>query len=108
MNDDNLPDAAKALQLACANRPAEPYRGMRVSVTGSLEHAARSLRALAVPPDTTNPDVLAEHEERIAENMPDLRAFSLEELAKHLDMLKTAIDQNDQVTIQRFFNSYVL
>lgn len=105
---DNLGDAAKALQLAHESRPAEPYKGMRVSVTGSLEHAARSLRAMAVPPESTDPEVLADHEDRIAENQPELRAFALEQLAKHLDMLKKAIDQNDQVTIQQFFNTYVL
>jgi hypothetical protein len=96
---------ATALNAASAiERP--PYNGMYISLTGTLTHAARSLRELAVPPDTTNEQILQDHEDRLYESQPALRAQGLEDLSKHLGMLKKAIDTADHATVRQFFEIY--
>lgn len=98
---------ATALQKASViERP--PYNGMFISLTGTLTHAARSLRELAAPPDTENETLLEQHEDRIYAAQPQLRAQGLDDLAKHLGMLKNAIEGGDHVTVRKFFEIYRL
>ena len=75
-------------------------------LTGNLTHAARSLRELAAPPDTTNEELLEQHEDRLYESQPSMRAQGLDDLAKHLGMLKTAIETGDSLTVRKFFEIY--
>lgn len=57
---DLKPFSTQVMAAAALNLPA--HTGMLVSVTGALNNAARAQRALAVAPDTTDSDVLLEHE----------------------------------------------
>ena len=91
-------------QASQIERPA--YNGMFISLTGTLSLAARSLREMAEKPDTDNEDVREAHENRCFESQPDLRAYGLEELGKHIAMLKTAIEGGDSVTVRQFFEIY--
>jgi hypothetical protein len=96
---------AAALSTASQiDRPA--YNGVFISLPGTLNLAARSLREMAEKPDTDNEDVLEAHENRCYESQPTLRAHGLEELGKHLGMLKTAIDAGDSATVRQFFEIY--
>lgn len=96
---------AKALQQASEiERP--PYNGMYISLSGTLSHAARSLREMAEKPDTDNEDVLEAHETRCFDAQPNMRAQGLEDLGKHIRMLKVAIETNDLATIRQFFEIY--
>lgn len=96
---------ATALNAASAiERP--PYNGMYISLTGTLTHAARALREMAVAPDTTNEQLLEDHEGRLYESQPALRAQGLDDLVKHLGMLKKAIDTGDHATVRQFFEIY--
>lgn len=100
-----LQSIAKALNTASEiERP--PYNGMFISLTGILTHATRSLRELAVLPDTTNEQLLEDHEDRLYESQPALRAQGLDDLVKHLGMLKKAIDTGDHATVRQFFEIY--
>lgn len=83
-----------------------PYTGMYISLTGTLSLAARSLREMAEKPDTDDKDVLEAHEARCYESQPALRAYGLEELGKHLGMLKTAMEKGDSATVRQFFEIY--
>jgi hypothetical protein len=96
---------ATALQKASEIERRSSY-GMYISLTGTLTHAARSLRELAAPPDTTNEDLLEQHEDRLYESQPSMRAQGLDDLAKHLGMLKTAIETGDSLTVRKFFEIY--
>lgn len=96
--------AAALTTASLIERP--PYNGMFISLTGTLSLAARSLREMAEAPDTENEDVLQAHEDRCFEAQPALRAYGLEELGKHLDMLKTAIAAGDSATVRQFFEIY--
>lgn len=83
-----------------------PYNGMFISLSGTLSLAARSLREMAEKPDTDNADAVEAHETRCYESQPALRAHGLEELGKHLGLLKTAIEVGDSVTVRQFFEIY--
>jgi hypothetical protein len=68
--------------LAEVNVVTGEYHGMDISVIGTLTHAARSLREMAVAMDTRDSDATEEHEARCNASQPTLRAFALEELAR--------------------------
>lgn len=85
----------------------ENHNGMRISLPGVLSHAARSLREMAQPPEDMSEDATEQWEDRLQDSQPDLRAFSLEELSKHLDMLKTAFLGGDATIVRQFFDLYV-
>lgn len=85
-----------------------PHNGMKVSVSGMLTMAARALREMAAPPDGAGEVVLEEHEGRLQESQPVFHAFMLDEFAKHLDVLRAAINGGDHVAIRKFFDTYVL
>jgi hypothetical protein len=83
-----------------------PYNGMYISLSGTLSHAARALREMAGKPDTDIEEVLDAHETRCFDAQPNMRAQGLDDLGKHLRMLKAAIETNDLVTIRQFFEIY--
>ncbi len=98
---------ASSLQSAAAiARPA--HCGMRISLLGTLSHAARSLRDLAVAPEFAgvSSQALQEHEHRCESAQPELRAYGLEQLGRHLELLKVAVETNDSMTIRQFFELY--
>jgi hypothetical protein len=108
MNSSEVPtmrSIATELNAASAiERP--PYAGMYISLTGTLTHAARALREMAAAPETTNEKLLEQHEDRLHDSQPLMRAQGLEDLAKHLDMLKKAIENADHTTVRQFFEIY--
>lgn len=79
---------------------------MYISLTGTLSLAARSLREMAAKPDTDNEEVLEAHETRCYESQPNLRAHGLDDLGKHLSILKAAIGTGDSATVRQFFEIY--
>lgn len=84
--------------------------GMVISAPGALNIAARTLIELAEPLDADehDADLLREaHQERIEEEQPRLAAYTLETLAKHLGMLRDAVEAGDVSTVGKFFNLYV-
>ena len=81
--------------------------GMRISFTGVLSHAARSLREMALPLEDAPEHIAEQWDDRLQDSQPDLRAFSLEELSNHLDMLKKAFVGGDAATVRQFFDLYV-
>jgi hypothetical protein len=91
-------------QASQIERP--PYNGMCISLSGTLSLAARSLREMAAAPDSDNAIALEAHETRCYESQPTLRAHGLEELGKHLGLLKTAIASGDSATVRQFFEIY--
>jgi hypothetical protein len=92
----------KAL-IAAAAIERDEYHGMDISVIGTLTHAARSLREMAVAMDTRDSDATEEHEARCNASQPTLRAFALEELARHMTMVKAAVEGGDLTTVRQFF-----
>ncbi|MBA9846612.1 hypothetical protein DEE93_16850 [Ralstonia pickettii] len=89
-----------------------PHRGggMVISAPGVLTIAARALKDLAEPLDETEHDAgyLREtHQDRLDEAQPGLSAYSLETMAKHLEMLRTAVVERDAGKVGQFFNVYV-
>lgn len=84
----------------------EPYRGVNISLTGTLTLAARALRELAAPPDTDDEAVLSDHDGRCGTAQPALRAHGLDELTRHLEMVKKAVEAGDYVTVRQFFEIY--
>lgn len=93
-------DEASALPIGNQN-------GMKISLPGVLSHGARALREMALPLDEVPEHIIEQWEERLQDSMPDLRAFSLEELSKHLEMLKVAFVASDAATVRQFFDLYV-
>jgi len=87
--------------------PAGNRNGMRISLPGTLAHAARSLREMALSLEDAPEHISEQWEERLQESLPDLRAFALEELSKHLGMLKAAFVGGDAATVRQFFDIYV-
>ena len=82
------------------------YNGMLISLSGTLTLAARSLREMAVAPDSDDKEVQQSHEDRCYESQPNMRAHGLESLAKHLAMLKDAIQNGEIQIIREFFEIY--
>ncbi|UNK04193.1 hypothetical protein MMB19_28840 (plasmid) [Ralstonia insidiosa] len=83
---------------------------MVISAPGVLTIAARALKELAQPFDETEHDAgyLREtHQDRLDEAQPGLSAYSLETMAKHLEMLRTAVVERDVSKVGQFFNVYV-
>jgi len=92
------------LEAAKLERPV--YSGFFISLTGVLTLGARALREMAAPPESDQAVVLAAHEERCSDAQPALHAFGLEELARHIDMMRVAIAEGDLVTVRQMFEVY--
>lgn len=107
-------DAASLMRLLAASFDSAaavdmpPHKGLKVSVSGMLTMAARALREMAAPPDEAGEVVLEEHEGRLHESQPVFHAFMLDEFAKHLDVLRAALNAGDHVAIRKFFDTYLL
>ncbi len=104
-NVEEMQAFGKAL-LAAAAIERNEYHGMYVSVLGTLTHAARSLREMAVAMETRDSDATEEHEARCHTSQPALRALALEELAQHLAKVKEAVGGGDLMTVRQFFEVY--
>jgi len=87
--------------------PIGNLNGMKISFTGVLSHGARALREMAQPLHEVPEHVAVQWDDRLQESMPELRAFSLEELSRHLDLLKNAFVVGDAATVRQFFDLYV-
>ena len=96
-----------AMLLIEADKQPKNVNGMVISLNGTISNAARALHEMAEAPDA-NEDPLEAHETKLYEVQPQLRAHSLEELSKHLAMLRRAINVGDVETVGKFFNTYVL
>lgn len=108
MSNDEVPSMvafATALQAASEVK-RQPYNGMFISMPGTITLAARALRELATSPDTDSREALELHEERVMECQPNMRAQGLEDLGRHLGMLKKAVETGDSTTVRQFFEIY--
>lgn len=84
--------------------------GMVISAPGVLTIAARALSELAQPFEEAEHDAgyLRElHQERLDDAQPGLSVYSLETMAKHLEMLRMAVVERDAAKVGQFFNLYV-
>ena len=96
--------ASRVTEAAALDLPE--YKGMLVDFTGVLSHAARALRALAVPPTTTDVCVIDEHEDRLSEEQPILHAHMLEQLVIHLGTVTKAMQAGDVKPLRQFLEIY--
>lgn len=96
--------AAAMHRAAAIEQP--PFDGMFISLPGLLRHAARALREMAQPFECDPCDVLEAHDDRCFEAQPTAHAHCLEQLCKHLDMLRLATEAGDSATIRKFFEIY--
>jgi hypothetical protein len=71
-----------------------------------LSHGARSLREMALDPETETPEILEAHQQRLYASQPLYHAHGLDELNKHLTQLKMAIETNDMKAVRQFFEVY--
>ncbi|WP_432263325.1 hypothetical protein [Cupriavidus sp. TMH.W2] len=94
------------LVLAAKLPSNRPGTGMAVSLKGALLNAASSLRDMAKPPQTDDEVLQSEHEERCFQAQPQAQAFVLEELVKHLDQLRVAVEAGNTPTVRRFLDIY--
>jgi hypothetical protein len=91
---------------AAAAIPRDPYQGMFISLTGTLTHAARALRGMGEVPDCFDSRDSDDHDERCSQFQPVMRAYALEQLAKHIGMLKDALENGYDATVREFFEIY--
>ena len=87
---------------------ADDYKGMVISVSGALTHGARALNEMAISLDVDGIDITEAHEERLMESQPRYHAAALEQMAKHLVMLKHAIESGDTERATQIIRLYVL
>lgn len=92
--------------LVEAEKLPKNENGMVISASGVLLNSARSLKEMAVEPDS-DVDRFEEHEARLQESQPLMAAHSLESMAKHFDMLRNAVITGDVAVVSSFFNLYV-
>lgn len=95
-----------AALMAAAAIQREPHNGMMVSVSGTLSLAARALREMAVAPETSDSVAQEEHAERCSTAQPEMRAYALEEFARHIAMVKAAVEQGNVSIVRQFFEVY--
>jgi len=90
-----------------ASLPPSNKNGMLISLPGVLSHGARALREMAEPLENATEIVAQEFDDRLMEEQPSLHAYGLEELGKHIAMLKEAFRTGDAMTVRQFFDLYV-
>lgn len=87
--------------------PPTNENGMRISLPGVLSLAQRALKEMALPLEHAPEHIHEQFDERVFDVQPDLHAFGLEELGRHLALLKTAVTNSDALTVRKFFDLYV-
>lgn len=92
--------------LLQADQLPKNENGMVISACGALTNGARALNEMAEAPDDDD-DPLEAHQARLGEIQPRMAAFSLETMAKHLGMLRDAVETGDAALVGEFFNLYV-
>lgn len=102
----DLLSISKVLAEAAALPPSNKG-GMLISFPGTLSHAQRSLMEMAQPFEDAPTHLEEEFDERISDAQPALRAYGLEQMGKHLAMLKIVFQTGDAQTVRRFFDLYV-
>lgn len=110
LRDDQIDMRALGDLLLEASRLPRREGGMVISAPGVLTIAARALKELAQPFEETEHDAgyLRElHQERLDEAQPGLSVYSLETLAKHLEMLRMAVVERNACKVGQFFDVYV-
>jgi hypothetical protein len=89
---------------------AVPERGssMLISAPGAVSIAARALNELAEPLDAdASSELLREDfERRLEEAQPRMAAYTLETFARHLGMLRNAVEASDAEMVGKFFRLY--
>lgn len=100
--------ALSKLLAEAATLPAN-QNGMVISLNGVLSMGGRALNAMAAPLDETldAAELRADFDDRLVSEQPGLHAHSLEQLARHLEMLRVAIQAGDASMVAQFFNLYV-
>lgn len=92
----------KALALPCGNQ-----NGMTISLFGVLSHAHRSLNAMSQPFEDMPEHIQSQFDDRLMEVQPGLHNFAVLELAKHLGMLKAALEEGDAAMVRQILDLYV-
>ncbi|MDL5034450.1 hypothetical protein QRD43_21280 [Pelomonas sp. APW6] len=87
--------------------PAEGS-GMLISAPGALTIAARALNDMAAPLDPAASGELLrdDFEQRLQEVQPRMAGYTLETFAKHLALLRSAVEAGDSATVGKFFRLY--
>lgn len=95
--------------LIAASASPRNENSMLISAPGALTIAARTLNEMAEPYDECDDaeTILELHLERIESHQPRSAAYALETFAKHLGMLRDAVDRGDADMVGKFFNLYV-
>ena len=80
--------------------------GMKISLPGVLSHAHRALIEMAQPFEDAPEHIVEQFDDRLQESQPAMRAYGLEELNRHLALLKNVFNTGDSATIRQFFDLY--
>lgn len=95
--------------LIAASVSPRNENGMVISAPGAISIAARTLNDMAEPYNECDDveTILDLHQERLDICQPRAAAYTLETFAKHLGMLRDAVDRGDADMVGKFFNLYV-
>lgn len=90
-----------------ARLPHGNQNGMKISLPGVLSHAHRTLTEMAQPFEDAPEHIAEQFDDRMRESQPAMRAYGLEELGRHLALLREAFKAGDAKTVRKFFDLYV-
>ena len=93
--------------ISAGTIPPQREGRMVISLSGVISLGARALREMAEPMDLVSEVDREELAARMDNSQPGIHAFSLEELGRHLEMLKVALANGDAKTVRQFFDLYV-